>query len=94
MSNSNQREDVLYNQAATCRKSFRALLVDGPGESRTVVEEQQARFNIWAANIGVFANPEASLDYRLSESPEILRMIGQLLDLIYRNLERGTCKSD
>jgi hypothetical protein len=93
MSSSNQIEDVLYNQATTCRESFRALLADGPAESRAVVEEQQARFNIWAANIGVFANPKASLDYRLSESPEILRMIGELLDLVYRNLERGTCES-
>ena len=61
-----------------------------PGDTNTCVAEQQARFNIWVANIGVFAEAEASLDHRLQEDDEVRAMVIQLLDLISRNLRLST----
>lgn len=54
-----------------------------------IAAEQQARFNIWAANIGVFAEVRSSLEYCLKENSEVRAMILQLLDLIHQNLLRG-----
>ncbi|KAF8846476.1 hypothetical protein BDZ45DRAFT_546876, partial [Acephala macrosclerotiorum] len=50
-------------------------------------EEQQARFNMWAANLGVFAGGHASIDHRLRDSSKTYHLIFQLLDALCANLE-------
>lgn len=46
------------------------------------VEDQLARFRIWAGNIGAFHHPpsNASLDYRLREAPTIATQVHDYLD--------------
>lgn len=58
-------------------------------EFRTRAELQQQRFDVWASYLGVFANPNASLDKRLECSDEIQNLVVQLLSLMRRNLEFG-----
>ena len=75
-----------------CQDMFKAF-VALPSDINFSVTEQQARFNIWAANIGVFAEADASLDRRLQEDDEVRAMVVQLLHLICRNLRRGKFQS-
>ncbi|KAE9364149.1 hypothetical protein N431DRAFT_563543 [Stipitochalara longipes BDJ] len=70
-----------------CQDMFKAFMAQ-PGGTKISVAEQQARFNIWAANIGVFAEADASLDRRLQEDDDVRAMVVQLLQLICRNLGR------
>lgn len=49
-------------------------------------QEQQARFRMWAANLGVFARGQASVDHRLRDSSELQDLVLQLLDALYANL--------
>lgn len=49
-------------------------------------EEQQARFRLWAANLGVFAKGQASIDHRLRDSSELQDLVLQLLDALCANL--------
>ncbi|KAF7179371.1 hypothetical protein CNMCM7691_008304 [Aspergillus felis] len=50
-------------------------------------EDQLARFNIWAANLGVFAEAHASLDYRLRNSPKVKAVMMQQLQALQRKLQ-------
>ena len=45
-------------------------------------DEQQARFRLWAANLGVFASGQASIDHRLRDSSELQDLVLQLLDAL------------
>ncbi|KAF4539972.1 Tetratricopeptide-like helical protein [Lasiodiplodia theobromae] len=56
----------------------------------TDMDDQLARFNIWASNIGVFASGHASLDYRLRDSPEAKTLMIQLLEGLQWFLKRGS----
>ncbi|TVY85465.1 Ankyrin repeat and KH domain-containing protein [Lachnellula suecica] len=49
--------------------------------------DQLARFNIWAANIGVFAEAHASLDYRVRNSAKAKMMMLRLLKSLQRKLQ-------
>jgi hypothetical protein len=49
-------------------------------------EIQMDRFNVWAANLGVFAFGHASVDYRLRDCSEISTLILQLLSALQANL--------
>jgi len=51
-------------------------------------EDQLARFKIWIANLGVFKNGHASIDYRLRDHPNVLNLITQQLDVLKINLEK------
>ena len=51
-------------------------------------EDQLARFRIWVANLGVFENGHASIDYRLRDHPDVLNLITQQLDVLKINLEK------
>ncbi|PYI15740.1 hypothetical protein BO99DRAFT_367526 [Aspergillus violaceofuscus CBS 115571] len=48
----------------------------------TIMDDQLARFTLWAANMDVFGPLNVSLDYRLRFSPTIVEIIHQLLGLI------------
>ncbi|KAE9984204.1 Glutamine synthetase [Venturia inaequalis] len=81
--------------ASKCAASFKARFQDQPldlreeeSEERDLLETQNARFNLWADNIGVFAEGNASLDARLQEHQDIaLLVMGQLLS-VQRHLGR------
>ncbi|KAM5438987.1 hypothetical protein McanMca71_002106 [Microsporum canis] len=48
----------------------------------TVVDDQLARFSLWASNMDVYGPLNVSLDYRLRFSPTAADIIHQLLDII------------
>ena len=52
--------------------------------SLTTVNDQLARFKIWAGNIGAHRKGRSSLDYRLREAShirdQVVRLLGDLLD--------------
>lgn len=78
-------------RAQDCIDQFQTLLLikedinsaeDAGGNLYDVgwVEEQLARFKMWAGNIGAFAEAHASLDYRLRDSEETRRY---MLDFLF-----------
>jgi len=75
-------------RARDCSNAFAAYLTDPAqiSDREEWAEEQQARFNIWAANLGVFADGHASIDHRLRDSSKTYCLIFQLLDALYANL--------
>lgn len=90
-----ESEPTIQAKAKDVVDSFRLLLEikpaisSPPKASATDVDDQLARFNIWASNIGVFASGHASLDYRLRDSPEAKSLMIQLLEGLQRFLMRG-----
>lgn len=46
------------------------------------LQDELGRFNLWAANIGVFAPLQASLDYRLIDIPDIKSQFLRQLDTL------------
>jgi hypothetical protein len=48
----------------------------------TVIDDQLARFTLWASNMDVYGPLNVSLDYRLRYSPTVVDIIHQLLDVI------------
>ncbi|KAK0122810.1 hypothetical protein ONS96_009843 [Cadophora gregata f. sp. sojae] len=86
----------LHARASECVSDFNALLMVEPpvgihhnGDDLTS-EEQLARFSIWAANIGIFADGHASLDYRLRDSWEAKKLMLDLLGSLKNYLRRAT----
>lgn len=57
-------------------------------ELASAVDEQAARFRIWAGNIGVFAEAHASLDYRLRDNPDAKGLALHQLSAIQDSLNR------
>jgi|HubBroStandDraft_4_1064222.scaffolds.fasta_scaffold1684620_1 hypothetical protein len=51
-------------------------------------EDQLARFRIWIANLGVFENGHASINYRLRDHPDVLNLVTQQLAVLKVNLEK------
>jgi hypothetical protein len=79
---------TITSHAWACAIRFNAL-VSQASQTTSAFEDQLARFNIWAANIGVFAEAHASLDYRVRNSPKVKAMIMQLLQALKRKLQFG-----
>lgn len=48
----------------------------------TLMDDQLARFTLWASNMDVFGPLNVSLDYRLRYSPTVVDIIHQLLGVI------------
>jgi hypothetical protein len=55
-----------------------------------VLDDQRARFALWASDMDVYGPPNASLDSRLRFSPTAVDMIHQLLDVICETLKSCT----
>lgn len=53
------------------------------------VEDQLGRFNIFARNLGIFAEGHGSLDWRLRESEDAQEVTLQLLHSLRWFLDRG-----
>ncbi|QDS73010.1 hypothetical protein FKW77_009080 [Venturia effusa] len=81
--------------ASKCETAFKARLQDlllypskEDTEERDVLETQSARFNLWADNIGVFAEGNGSLDARLHDHQEIAMLVMGQLFSVHRHLGR------
>jgi hypothetical protein len=90
----------IRKRADECLSDFDALVMVQPtadnyrnGDDLNS-EEQRARFLICSANIGIFADGHASLDYRLRDSWEarklMLDILGSLQSYLRRGLHRST----
>ncbi|KAE8380327.1 hypothetical protein BDV26DRAFT_257809 [Aspergillus bertholletiae] len=79
----------IFSAANMCMSNFDDLLcrLDQDSATRRLVEELRGRFNLWAAYVGAFAMPKASLDARLSLYPDLKCMVLELLDMVSRNTE-------
>ena len=69
----------IYNAAALCRLSLKDCLTVESLREHGWAENRLADFNFWAANVGVFAPTEDSLDSRLSLQPEARIVLTNLL---------------
>lgn len=65
----------IAEQAARCLEKFRKLIFASDVEKGTSLprgfRDQLDRFQLWATNIGVFADVQSSLDFRVREHPEV-----------------------
>ncbi|KAM3451581.1 hypothetical protein MY3296_005246 [Beauveria thailandica] len=52
----------------------------------TIMEDQMARFTLWASNMDVFGPPNVSLDDRLRYNPTAVDIIHRLLDVLLNTL--------
>ena len=57
-----------------------------PSGEELWAEDQMTRFNIWTANLGVFALGYASVEHRLRDHSEIYNLMLQFLDALHANL--------
>jgi hypothetical protein len=77
---------TISGRAWACAIRFNAV-VSHTSDTASTFEDQLARFNIWAANLGVFAEAHASLDYRLRNSPKVKALMMQQLQALQRKLQ-------
>ena len=79
--------------ARDCRELFMKWEKRLEEESRFTeldfVADYYDRFEAWAAFLGVFSGPLASLDHRLRRHPSIQDMVMRLLDILRHNLFDG-----
>lgn len=93
------RDATIVEYSQTCMVLFDKLLLSIDGISRpdpdtelsAQADDQLGRFSIWAGNIGVFATANASLDYRVRDTPQIKDLIIQQLNGLAKFLQRSMC---
>ncbi|QPC78185.1 hypothetical protein HYE68_008937 [Fusarium pseudograminearum] len=69
---------------------FTAYLATRLSPSQVRVEDQLARFSLWAANLNVFSASKASLDNRLREAPDVNNAIIALLETLDYRVKSST----
>lgn len=81
--------DTIASIAKSCNNELTALLVSNALRQQTArtdlaeaVEEERARFRIWAAHIGTFAKHHYSLDFRLRESDKVRSLVISQLEIL------------
>jgi hypothetical protein len=79
-------DQPIYDAAQLCSKHFEHHLKT-TGEDYLAIEKLYGRFNQWAAYVGAFAVPRASLDARLAPHEDIRDMVLELLYMIEANLK-------
>jgi hypothetical protein len=83
----NGKEPIAFD-AKACADVFHSLQKKWhETDGGRLLEEQHARFNLWASNLGVFLTSNASLDYRLREAPTLIDTFRQLLKLLLQVLK-------
>ncbi|KAF1845081.1 uncharacterized protein K460DRAFT_394818 [Cucurbitaria berberidis CBS 394.84] len=82
-------KSTIASVAESCNYEFTALLDSDPlrqqadrAELAEAVEEERARFRLWAAHIGTFAKHHSSLDYRLRESEKVRSLVISQLEIL------------
>ncbi|KAJ5980058.1 hypothetical protein N7481_007356 [Penicillium waksmanii] len=76
--------------AGQCLTRFQQCLQQSAlisSQETALVEDQLARFSLWAAGIGVFVGGRASLDHRLREAQEVHDVITGLLETLEDQVE-------
>ena len=85
---------TIAEHATQCRSLFhKYMVVPGIVPDPTIMDDQLARFSLWASNMDVFGPLNVSLDYRLRFSPIAVDIIHQLLDIICDTLTSCKCSS-
>lgn len=86
-----QQPRTLASKAEECMASFQLCLNNAalvqPREF-SLVEDQLARFSIWAGNMRVFGSMRQSLDHRLREAEEVRDTFDALLEAIKYRTEK------
>jgi hypothetical protein len=78
---------TIAEHASQCSNLFKKyMIIPEIGLDPTLMDDQLARFTLWASNMDVFGPLNVSLDYRLRYSPTIVQIIHQLLDVICNSL--------
>jgi len=74
---------TIADHARQCQSLFQKYLVmPGIMENPTIIDDQLARFTIWASDMDVWGPPNVSLDYGLRSNPTAADIIHQLLDIV------------
>ncbi|KAK2882508.1 hypothetical protein FQN49_000274 [Arthroderma sp. PD_2] len=86
-------DDRISAKASACLDLFfdciATLKIKGDEPTWNSTVDQLGRFQIWASNIGVFADVRSSLDYRLREADDIRKLTVQIITSIHDCL--GSC---
>ncbi|RKK64383.1 hypothetical protein BFJ69_g16749 [Fusarium oxysporum] len=84
---------TIYNMARLCSELFERILesTDSGSPLFLPAEELRGRFHLWAAYLGVYAVPRASVDARLDDDKKTKNMLLELLAMVQRNLQWGEC---
>jgi hypothetical protein len=53
------------------------------------LDDEIVRFKLWTSNIGVFADVQLSLDFRIREFPDVKDMFANHLSMIGHRLDQG-----
>lgn len=82
---------TIYEAASACSELFDQYLASSGTASakHDMIEEFRGRFNLWAAYVGAFAAPRASLDARLEQHSDIRDVFHDLLVMIEDNIKQG-----
>lgn len=91
----------IHGKAKECIEEFKLLFKievqvreSGKAEHLTPdelrMDDQLARFRMWAGNIGAFADGHASLDYRLRDNENAKKMMIRFLENLRESLRWGT----
>lgn len=79
---------TIAEHALQCTELFRKHIATSDiVPDPTIIDDQLARFTLWASNMDVFGPPNISLDFRLRYSPNIVDILHQLLDVICSSLK-------
>lgn len=72
----------VHDGTIKCFAGFVSLQTTTTGDVRSIVEDNDARFRIWAGNLGALQrlSSKASADYRLREAPEVASRILEILE--------------
>jgi hypothetical protein len=82
---------TIFDVANNCSNLFAEYLSSPVSTQKVIAEELQARFSLWTAYTGAFADHGASLDDRLIFHEDVKRMVITLLYMVQRNIKNGLC---
>lgn len=85
---------TIAEHATQCNSLFqRKMAIADIVPDPTIMDDQLARFTLWANNMDVYGPLNVSLDYRLRYSPTVVQILHQLLDVICETLDSCKCLS-
>lgn len=90
---------TIAQESSVCLKGFRQC-IDALGKldhtqalgPRNCLDDELDRFILWASNIGVFADINQSLDFRLQDIPDVVDLFLKQLEIISYRLNQ--CNED